>query len=139
MIRAGMDVVRINFSHGDYETHARQIALVRRLAQEEGRVLAIMGDLQGPKLRLGEMAAPVTLRQGADFSLTTRPIPGDAREVNFPHPEVMEDVRPGDRVLLDDGLLELEVLETTPTDIRCRVITGGPLRLTRVSACQGRG
>jgi len=127
MIRAGMDVVRINFSHGDYETHARQIALVRRLAQEEGRVLAIMGDLQGPKLRLGEMAAPVTLRQGADFSLTTRPIPGDAREVNFPHPEVMEDVRPGDRVLLDDGLLELEVLETTPTDIRCRVITGGPL------------
>ena len=62
-----------------------------------------------------------------DFSLTTRPVPGDDREVNFPHPEVIGDVRPGDRVLLDDGLLELEALKTTPTDIRCRVVTGGPL------------
>ena len=128
MIRAGMDVARINFSHGDHETHARNIALVRRLAQEEGRVLAVMGDLQGPKLRVGEIAAQVTLREGEDFNLTTRSVPGDDREVNFPHPEVMGDVRPGDRVLLDDGLLELEVLETTPTDIRCRVVTGGPLK-----------
>jgi pyruvate kinase len=128
MIRAGMDVARINFSHGDHETHARNIALVRRLAQEEGQVLAVMGDLQGPKLRVGEIAAQITLREGQDFNLTTRPVPGDDREVNFPHPEVIGDVRPGDRVLLDDGLLELEVLETTPSDIRCRVITGGPLK-----------
>jgi pyruvate kinase len=128
MIRAGMDVARINFSHGDHETHARNIVLVRRLAQEEGRVLAVMGDLQGPKLRVGEIAAQVTLREGQDFNLTTRPVPGDDREVNFPHPEVMGAVRPGDRVLLDDGLLELEVLETSPTDICCRVITGGPLK-----------
>lgn len=127
MIHAGMDVARINFSHGDHETHARNIALVRRLAQEEGRVLAVMGDLQGPKLRVGEIAAEVTLREGQDFNLTTRPVRGDDRKVNFPHPEVIGDVQPGDRVLLDDGLLELEVLGTTPTDIRCRVITGGPL------------
>ena len=111
MIRAGMDVARINFSHGDHETHARNSALVRRLAQEEGRVLAVMGDLQGPKLRVGEIAAQVTLREGQDFNLTTRPVPGDDREVNFPHPEVIGGVRAGDRVLLDDGLLELEVLE----------------------------
>jgi pyruvate kinase len=127
MIRAGMDVARINFSHGDRETHARNIALARRLAQEEGRVLAVMGDLQGPKLRVGVIAAQVTLREGQDFNLTTRPVPGNDGEVNFPHPEVIGDVRPGDRVLLDDGLLELEVLETTPTDIRCQVVTGGPL------------
>ena len=127
MIRAGMDVARVNFSHGDHEIHARNIALVRRLAQEEGRVLAVMGDLQGPKLRVGEITAEVTLREGEDFNLTTRPVPGDDREVNFPHPEVIGDVRSGDRVLLDDGLLELEVLETTPTDIRSRVVTGGPL------------
>ncbi len=128
MVRAGMDVARINFSHGDHETHARNIALVRRLAQEEGQVLAVMGDLQGPKLRVGEIAAQVTLREDEDFNLTTRPVPGDDREVNFPHPEVIGDVRPGDRILLDDGLLELEVLETTPTDIHCRVVTGGPLK-----------
>jgi pyruvate kinase len=123
-----MDVARINFSHGDHQTHARNIALVRRLAQEQGRVLAIMGDLQGPKLRVGEIAAEVILREGKDFHLTTQQVPGDDQEVNFPHPEVIGDVQPGDRVLLDDGLLELEVLETTPTDIRCRVVTGGPLR-----------
>jgi pyruvate kinase len=128
MIRAGMDVARINFSHGDHEIHARNIALVRRLAQEEERVLAVMGDLQGPKLRVGQIAAEVTLREGQDFNLTTRPVPGEDREVNFPHPEVIGAVRPGNRILLDDGLLELEVLETTPTDIRCRVITGGPLQ-----------
>ncbi len=128
MIRAGMDVARINFSHGDHETHARNIALVRRLAQEEGRVLAVMGDLQGPKLRVGKIATPVTLRPGQDFNLTTRPVPGDEREVNFPHPEVIEDVRPGGRILLDDGLLELEVLEASSTDIHCRVVTGGPLK-----------
>jgi pyruvate kinase len=128
MIHAGMDVARINFSHGNHEIHARNISLVRRLAQEEGRVLAVMGDLQGPKLRMGEIAAEVTLREGQDFSLTTRLAPGDDREVNFPHPEVIGDVRPGDRVLLDDGLLELEALETTPTDIRCRVVIGGPLK-----------
>jgi len=128
MIRVGMDVARINFSHGEHEIHARNIALVRRLAQEEERVLAVMGDLQGPKLRVGEIAAEVTLREGQDFNLTTRPVPGEDREVNFPHSEVIGAVRPGDRVLLDDGLLELEVLKTTPTDIRCRVITGGPLQ-----------
>ncbi|HID65185.1 MAG TPA: pyruvate kinase, partial [Anaerolineae bacterium] len=128
MIRAGMDVARINFSHGSHEIHARNIALVRRLAREEGQVLAVLCDLQGPKLRVGEIAAQVTLREGQDFNLTTRPVPGDDQEVNFPHPEVIGDVRPGGRVLLDDGLLELEVVGTTPTDIRCRVITGGPLK-----------
>jgi pyruvate kinase len=127
MIRAGMDVARINFSHGDHEIHARNITLVRRLAQEEGQVLAVLCDLQGPKLRVGEIAAEVILRKGQDFSLTTRQVRGDDREVNFPHPEVIGDVQRGDRVLLDDGLLELEVLETTPTDIRCQVVTGGPL------------
>jgi len=128
IIRAGMDVARINFSHGDHQTHARNIALVRRLAQEEGRVLAVLCDLQGPKLRVGKIASQVTLHEGQDFNLTTRPVPGDDREVNFPHPEVIGDVRPGNRVLLDDGLLELEVLETTPTNIRCQVVTGGPLK-----------
>jgi pyruvate kinase len=127
IIRAGMDVARINFSHSDHQTHARNIALVRRLAQEEGQVLAVMGDLQGPKLRVGEIATQITLRKGQYFSLTTRPVPGDDWEVNFPYPEAIGDVRPGDRVLLDDGLLELKVLETTPTDIRGQVVTGGPL------------
>jgi pyruvate kinase len=128
IVRAGMDVARINFSHGNHVTHAFNIALIRRLAQEEGRVLAILGDLQGPKLRIGEIAGgKALLRPGKELSLTTRPVPGDAILVNLPHPELVRDVRPGDRILLDDGLLELEALETTETDIRCRVITGGYL------------
>jgi len=128
MIRAGMSVARINFSHGDHEIHARRIALVRRLAEEEGKVVAILGDLQGPKLRTGSIASgSAILREGAEFILTTRPVPGDEHQVHFPHPEVLPDIAPGHRILLDDGLLELQVLSVEGPDVRCRVLVGGEL------------
>ncbi len=128
IMQAGMDVARINFSHGDHATHARRIALIRRLAQEEGRVVAIMGDLQGPRLRVGQIAGgEVLLRSGETVSLTTRAVPGDAHEINLPHPELIPDIAPGDHILLDDGWLELVVQGKTETDVHCRVITGGPL------------
>ncbi len=128
IITAGMTVARINFSHGDHATHTRNITLVRRLANELGRVVAVMVDLQGPKLRVGDIASPgATLREGATFTLTTRPVPGDDREVHLPHPQLVADLHPGERILLDDGMLELEVLDTTDTDVHCRVITGGLL------------
>ncbi len=128
IVRTGLDVARINFSHGHQATHARNIALIRRLAQEAGQVIAILADLQGPKLRIGDIVGgKVLLRPGEELSLTTRPVPGDATLVNLPHPELVRDVRPGDCILLDDGLLELEALETTETDIRCRIVTGGYL------------
>ncbi len=129
MIRAGMDVARINFSHGDRETHVRNIALVRRLAEEEGKVVAVMQDLQGPKVRVGEFErGAAELKAGQTFTLTTRQVLGNEREVTALYPRLPQEVRPGDRILLDDGLLDLEVVETTDTDVRCRVITGGTLR-----------
>jgi pyruvate kinase len=128
MIRAGMNVARVNFSHGDHDSHARAIAQVRRLAQEENRVVAILGDLQGPRLRIGEFHdGSVMLADGATFSLTTRPVPGDAREVSVSYAGLPQDAKPGSTILLDDGLIELRVLETTAADVRCQVVAGGIL------------
>jgi pyruvate kinase len=128
MVRAGMDVARINFSHGDYASHARRIADLRRIAQEEGATLAVLCDLQGPKLRVGNLAAgSVVLTPNGQVTLTTRPVPGDAHEVNLPHPDLVADVQPGQRLLLDDGTLELNVESKTETDLCCRVVVGGAL------------
>ena len=128
MIRAGMRVARINFSHGDHATHAARIERVRRIAQEENVVLAVLGDLQGPKLRVGEIeGGSVMLQARQEIVLTLREAPGNAQQVTLPHPELVYAVHPGQRLLLDDGQLEFVVLDATPPDIRCQVITGGPL------------
>ena len=128
MVRAGMDVARINFSHGDQASHARRIAEARRVAQEEGETLAILCDLQGPKLRVGTIAAgPVELPPQSVVILTTRSVPGDATEIHLPHPELVADVQPGQRLLLDDGAVELRVESKTDTDLACRVVFGGKL------------
>ncbi len=128
MVRAGMDVARINFSHGDYDSHARRIADVRRIAQEEGRTLAILCDLQGPKLRVGNIASGAAeLPPGGTVTLTTRNVPGNSQQVNLPHPDLVADVQPGQRLLLDDGALELLVESKSDTDLVCRTIVGGQL------------
>ncbi len=128
MVRAGMDVARINFSHGDYDSHARRIADVRRIAQEEGRTLAILCDLQGPKLRVGNIAGGAAeLPPGSTVTLTTRNVPGNSQQVNLPHPDLVADVQPGQRLLLDDGALELLVESKSDTDLVCRTIVGGQL------------
>jgi pyruvate kinase len=128
LIRAGMDVARINFSHGGHDDHGRRIAMARAAAAAEGRVLAILADLQGPKLRIGEIAAGrATLVAGETFTLTGRVVPGDARAVRLPHPELLVALRPGDVVLLDDGLLELRVRQNDGVDVLCDVVAGGEL------------
>jgi len=138
MIRAGMNVARLNFSHGDREAHAARIANIRRAAGEEKAVVAILGDLQGPKLRVGTIRGEYTMtRVGDEIVLTTRDVPGDAGEVHLPHPELVHEVRPGQRLLLDDGQLEFTVLDTTETDIRCRVAIGGPLSSHKGVAAPG--
>ena len=126
LLRAGMNVARINFSHGDLETHARTIATARQVAQEEGRLVAIMADLQGPKLRLGKLPAEgVVLTPGEEVRLTTAPFaPG---RLPVPHPEVLADLYEGQRVLLDDGQLELQVEGREDEEVRCRVVFGGRL------------
>jgi pyruvate kinase len=128
MIRAGMNVARINFSHGDHAAHTARIAAVRQVAKEEGVVVALLGDLQGPKLRVGVIqGGTIQTKAGGEIVLTTRDVPGSPSEVHFPHPDLVREVKPGQRLLLDDGQLEFVVLDTTDTDMHCKVVTGGPL------------
>ena len=128
MVRAGMSVARINFSHGDHANHTARIERVRRIAQEENVVLAVLGDLQGPKLRVGKIEGDSVVTQaGQEIILTLREVPGNAHEMTMPHPELVHAVHPGQRLLLDDGQLEFVVVDANPPDVRCTVITGGPL------------
>ncbi len=128
LIRAGMDVARLNFSHGTQAEHLEVITAVRRIAGSLGRSVAILQDLAGVKIRIGEMASgSVTLEAGAPFTLTTRHVLGSRHEVSVPYPHLVTDVQPGDTLLLSDGDVELEVIGTTEEDVRCQVITGGAL------------
>ena len=128
MIRAGVDVVRLNFSHGDHAGHAARIERVRRIAREENANVAILADLQGPKIRVGEIAGGVAaLLAGASFTLTTRMVAGDANTVSIDFPDLPKSVHPGDRILLDDGLIELRVVSASATDVVTNVVTGGDL------------
>ncbi len=129
LVLAGMDVARINFSHGDQAQHAETIERIRAVAAEVHRPVAILADLQGPKLRVGQMENKgVLLEAGEEVVLTTRPIVGHRGEVPVQYHDLPRTVEPGDRILIDDGLLELEVSSTTGEDIVCRVITGGLLQ-----------
>jgi pyruvate kinase len=123
-----MDVARINFSHGTKDEHAENIATIRRIAQEEGVPIAIMADLQGPKLRIGTIdPEPLILKTGDRLVLTTRSVTGRGNAVNLPHPDLISDIRVGDPLLLDDGALELVIEEKGADELACRVIVGGEL------------
>jgi pyruvate kinase len=133
LVRAGMDVARINFSHGDHETHARSIETLRRVAEEERQLVSVMADLQGPKLRVGEIEdRSIELDEGDIVTLTAHPRLDVAGDIPVPHPQLLRDLRPGQTVLLDDGHLELVVVGLSDGGLRCRVITGGEL-----SSCKG--
>ena len=128
LVEAGMAVARINFSHGAYADHARRIELVRGIARQVGCVVAILGDLQGPKLRVGLLPAEgIPLVEGEMVTLSDQESSMDGTVIPLPHPEVLRDVCPGDRMLLDDGLLELRVLDRDGDQIRTRVVVGGLL------------
>ncbi|MGD9782412.1 MAG: pyruvate kinase [Kiritimatiellia bacterium] len=128
MMDAGMNVARLNFSHGTREEHAAKIALIRALAEEKGLPIAILQDLAGPKIRTGSFACgSIQLKTGDEFILTSRNVPGDEKEVGLTYRELPQDVQEGDILLLADGALELRVEKTEGTDIHCRVILGGRL------------
>ncbi len=128
LVRAGMDVARINFSHGDHETHAQSIATLRQIAEEEGQMVAVMADLQGPKLRVGEIEKTgIELNEGDIVTLTAHPRPDVEGDIPVPHPQLLRDLRAGQAVLLDDGHLELAVVGISDGGLKCRVITGGQL------------
>lgn len=129
LILNGMDVARINFSHGDHETHGATIDSIRRIAAEEDAVVAIMCDLQGPKIRIGRIAnEPLMLNPGDELTLTLGNVDGtDPRVIALPHPEFIRDIEAGMQLLLDDGNLEFVVRETTGTALICEVVIGGAL------------
>ena len=127
MIRAGMDVARINFSHGDHERHSDTIDLIRRIAEEESVVIAIMCDIQGPKIRVGVIDEPLQLNVGDSITLTLDEANGKDNIVNLPHPEFIKDIQQGMQLLLDDGNLEFRVERTTPKSLITKVVVGGTL------------
>jgi len=129
LIRAGMDVARLNFSHGDHATQRAHIERVRRLARAENAVVALLGDLRGPKIRVGEISrGAIRLVAGATFTLTTRAVDGSPDAVYVDFADLPQAVQPGNRILLADGALELQVLATSATEVQTRVITGGELK-----------
>ncbi len=127
----GVDVARLNFSHGGHEDHAQVLDRLRAASRHLGKAVAVLQDLQGPKIRTGPLKVGkqgVVLEPGADIVITTEgEIAGDAHLVSTTYPHLAEDVRPGDRLLVDDGLLELRVLSTDGVRARCEVIEGGVL------------
>ncbi len=129
LIRAGMNVVRINCSHGTQDEHAETIRAVREVAKRYDVYIPILLDLAGPKMRIGEIAGgEVTLRPGDSFVLTTDAVVGDYDRVSINYPSLVADVTPGDRILMGDGEIELEVESSDGHEARCRVVVGGQLK-----------
>jgi len=127
LIEAGMNVARVNFSHGTHDQHAATIAMVRRLAEESGKPIAILGDLQGPRIRIGDLARPITLTVGGDVTLVHEGEETNA-EIPVTYDQLANDVRVGDRILIDDGLIELVALDVGNSRVKARVLNGGELK-----------
>lgn len=129
MINAGLNAVRINMSHGSYEEHGATIKIAKAAAKKLDRPLAILVDLSGPKIRTGllQNAKPVILDTGANFVITSRDIEGNAAEVSTNFKQIPELVQAGDKILLDDGAIELTVVNVTETDVTTTVVNGGVL------------
>ncbi len=126
LVTAGLDVARLNMSHGTHDAHLAAYQAVRAASDASGRSVGVLVDLQGPKVRLGRFASgPVMLAVGQDFVITGADVPGDAHEVSTTHPGLATDVRSGDQILIDDGRVVLEVLSTSGERVRTRVLVGG--------------
>ncbi len=129
MIRAGMNIARLNFSHGDYESHARIVERIRNAAVQEGKRVTLMADLPGPKMRIGRIAEePVQLRPGDMFTLTTQDIVGSAAGASVTFDRLPLVVKSRDTLYLNDGLIQLEVIRVEGNDVKCDVVVGGELR-----------
>jgi len=128
LVAAGMDVARLNFSHGQREDHATACALVRDAAAAAGREIGILADLQGPKIRLGRFASgPVVWPTGKTVVITTQDCAGGPDRVGTTYAGLAHDIKPGDRLLVDDGKVALQAVEVVGDDVRCLVTEGGPV------------
>lgn len=129
MVRAGMDVARLNFSHGTHDEHRARAELIRKAAKRAGRTVALLQDVQGPKIRLGRFAGgSCEVKAGEQVTVTTRAVLGGGGVLPTPIRSLTRDVKRGDPILLDDGRVRLEVLQVQGKDIRCRVLLGGTLK-----------
>ncbi|MDX1778541.1 MAG: pyruvate kinase, partial [Thermodesulfobacteriota bacterium] len=129
MIRAGMNVARLNFSHGDFSSHKKVIDNLRIASKAAGMRVAMMADLSGPKMRIGKFSQePIELKAGEDFTLTTEEIIGDNSQVSVSFMRLPQVVNPGDKLFLNDGYVQLEVLKVDGNQVKCQVIVGGELR-----------
>jgi len=128
LFRAGVDVFRLNFSHGSHRDHAERLRVIRDLEKKTGRPIAVMADLQGPKLRIGTFKdGKIELKAGAKFRLDLDRTPGDQKRVCLPHTEIFEAISKGTDLLLDDGKIRLRVTRCGDGFAETKVVTGGPL------------
>src|SRR5215472_10580062 len=129
LMLAGMDVARLNFSHGTHDDHAQTIRLLRKIAVELDRTICILQDLQGPKIRTGRLVKrmPVALTAGSRVTITSRDVMGTADLIATTYQNLANDVKPGERILLSDGRSELVVTQIQGTDVICEVLNGGML------------
>ncbi len=127
LLTSGVDVFRLNFSHGTPDERVRLIEIIRHVATEHGKYVPIMGDIQGPKLRIGEVDGVVQVPSGETFTITTAPVQGSAAIVSTPFTPLTSEVQPGQRILINDGLVELVVTSIDMTTVTTRVLHGGPI------------
>jgi len=129
LVQVGMDVARLNFSHGSHQDHARHIETLRQVAAEEGKSICILQDLQGPKIRTGTLEGhqPVTLKTGGQVTITTREVEGTPELISTTFKGLADEVKPGTCILLSDGRIELRVTNVSGADIECKIVNGGML------------
>ena len=129
LVESGMDIARFNFSHGTHEEQKARMDHLKQVRRELRRPIAILLDTKGPEIRTGvlENGGKVTLREGAEFTLTAREIAGNETIVSQTYPQLAQDVKPGDTLLIDDGLIGLAVKEIKGDDVVCQVVNGGEL------------
>jgi pyruvate kinase len=129
LLAGGLDVARLNFSHGTHDEHLAVLNTIRGAARALGRPVAIMQDLCGPKIRVGELkAGSVELRNGATIRIQRQPVAGDEKVISCTYPELVDDVQPGDRILINDGLIELKAVSRKRDYLDCSIIVGGTLK-----------
>mgnify|MGYP001827934051 CR=1 FL=1 len=129
MIRAGMNVARLNFSHGDFASHGETIKKIRAASRATERRVAIMADLPGPKMRIGELEQePIELKADESFTLTTEEMMGDEKRVSVSFSRLPKAVKPGDTLFINDGIIQLAVENVKGNDVHCKILVGGILR-----------
>ncbi len=129
LVKAGLNVARLNFSHGNHAEHLARINMIKSVREELAEPVAILLDTKGPEIRLGQFAEPVELNEGDEYTLTTEEYLGDAQKCHISYRDLPADVELGDKILVDDGLIELEVIaEPTANEIKCRVNNAGTIK-----------